>query len=90
MSSGLFFSSKNGKKTDDEYYTRMEDVEKILKPFNLKGKRVYMPCDDNRSNFSLYCYLNDINYLFTSDDYKNHEKQFNECDIIITNPPFSK
>ena len=90
MSSGLLHSSKNGKKTDDEYYTRMEDVETILKPFTLKDKQIYLCCDSEESNFVKYCESNGLNYINTSNDYKENESIFKNCDVIITNPPFSK
>ena len=90
MSRGLLHSSKNGKKTDDEYYTRMEDVETILKPFNLKGKQIYLCCDSEESNFVKYCESNNLNYINTLNDYKENESIFKNCDVIITNPPFSK
>lgn len=43
---------------DDEWYTRLEDIEKEITeeyfPF-FKGKRVFLPCDDYRkSNFSAF------------------------------------
>ena len=90
MSSGAFLTSLNGKKPDDEFYTRMEDVEEILKPFNLKDKEIYLCCDSEKSNFVKYCKSKNLNYVNTSNDYKENESIFKNCDIIITNPPFSK
>ena len=49
-----FNDAKNG----DEFYTRIEDIEKGLKYFNLSGKIIYCNCDDpSFSNF--YKYLKD-------------------------------
>ena len=90
MISGTLLTSRHGKKTDDEYYTRMEDVEEILKPFNLKDKEIYLCCDSEESNFVKYCKSKNLNYVNTSNDYKENENIFKNCDIIITNPPFSK
>ena len=90
MANGGFITSKNGKKIDDEFYTRMEDVEEILKPFNLKDKEIYLCCDSEESNFVKYCESNNLNYINTSNDYKENESIFKNCDVIITNPPFSK
>ena len=42
---------------NDEFYTRLEDIEKELKHYteHFKGKVVYCNCDDaNRSNFFKY------------------------------------
>ena len=40
---------------NDEFYTRYEDIEKEIKNYDLKGMRVYCPCDDYRwSNFVKY------------------------------------
>lgn len=90
MVSGAFLTSTNGKKTDDEFYTRMEDIEEILKPFNLKDKQIYLCCDSEESNFVKYCESKNLNYINTSNDYKENESIFKNCDVIITNPPFSK
>ena len=51
-----FAKAKEAK--DDEWYTRLEDIEKEITeeyfPF-FKGKRVFLPCDDYRkSNFSAF------------------------------------
>ena len=46
---------------NDEFYTRLEDIEKELKHYteHFKGKVVYCNCDDaNRSNFFKYFSLN--------------------------------
>ena len=90
MVSGALLTSTNGKKSDDEFYTRMEDIEEILKPFNLKDKEIYLCCDSEESNFVKYCKSKNLNYVNTSNDYKENESIFKNCDIIITNPPFSK
>lgn len=90
MVSGALLTSTNGKKTDDEFYTRMEDIEEILKSFNLKDKEIYLCCDSDKSNFVKYCESKNLNYINTSNDYKENESIFKNCDVIITNPPFSK
>lgn len=87
---GAFSSSCNGRITDDEFYTRREDIDNILKYYKLIDKKVYLCCDSDNSNYVKYCIDNKINYINTSDDYKNHEDLFNWSDVIITNPPFSK
>lgn len=74
---------------DDEFYTRYEDIEKIMKRYDLKGLKIYCPCDTENSNFVKY--FKDHNYTFkhTSDDYYKHEDLYEWCDVIVTNPPFS-
>ena len=83
----------------DEYYTRYEHVKNIFERYipieELKDKIIYCPCDSDESNFVIYLkeHKDDIQYkelIYTSDDYNTHLDLFEKCDIIITNPPFSK
>jgi hypothetical protein len=84
---------------DDEYYTTKEHVKRIfeyyLKDVDFSGKTIYCFCDSEYSEFVKYLKDNwlRLNYkkiLYTSDDFNNHMDLFEECDYIITNPPFSK
>ena len=112
------------KKKNDEFYTRLVDIEKELSHYQdqLKGKWVYSPCDDYRwSNFTKYFVdnfttlglshytctnydLGDGAYRFDYDgenttitplegngDFRSKEctEIKDECDIVITNCPFS-
>lgn len=114
----------NAKKAkNDEFYTRYEDIEKEIQHYDLKGLRVYCPCDDYRwSNFVKYfkdnfqalgiTLLTATNYdlgegafkyvydgqkesivpLQGNGDFRSEECtkiKDDECDIVITNPPFS-
>lgn len=83
----------------DEYYTRYEHVKNIFERYihieELKDKIIYCPCDSDESNFVIYLkeHKDDIQYkelIYTSDDFNIHLDLFEKCDIIITNPPFSK
>ena len=83
----------------DEYYTRYEHVKNIFERYipieELKDKIIYCPCHSDESNFVIYLkvHKDDIQYkelIYTSDDYNTHLDLFEKCDIIITNPPFSK
>ena len=83
----------------DEYYTRYEHVKNIFERYipieELKDKIIYCPCDSDESNFVIYLkeHKDEIQYkelIYTSDDYNTHLDLFEKCDIIITNPPFSK
>lgn len=83
----------------DEYYTTKEHVEYIFNKYIpkdcLKGKIVYSFCDSEQSEFVKYIKshkeeLQYKEYIYTWDDYNNHYDLFEKCDIIITNPPFSK
>ena len=50
-----FNDAKNG----DEFYTRIEDIEKGLSHFNFSGKIIYCNCDDpSFSNFYKYFHDN--------------------------------
>lgn len=114
-------------KKDDEFYTLYKDVENELKHYHsyLKGKSVYLPCDNPKySMFYKYLYDNFdkiglsrlvCTFLGTEKDKAtvsivesnspdittkelNNNGSFdseeciyylNNCDIVITNPPFS-
>ena len=90
---------KNRIRRYDEYYTRYEHVKNIFERYipceELKDKIIYLPCDSDKSNFVIYLkeHKEDIGYkelIYTWDDYNTHIDLFEYCDIIITNPPFSK
>ena len=114
---------------NDEFYTRLTDIEKELKNYKdfFKEKVVYCNCDrvdgENRSNFfvyftkyfkefglkrlictsynkggkgKLFIYegdtdLNDIIDMDGDGDFRSEEcvKWLKECDVVVTNPPFS-
>ena len=114
---------------NDEFYTRMTDIEKELKNYKdfFKEKVVYCNCDrvdgENRSNFFVYftkyfkefglkrlictsynkggkgklfiydgdTNLNDIIDMDGDGDFRSEEcvKWLKECDVVVTNPPFS-
>lgn len=83
----------------DEYYTRYEQVKDIFENYipneEIKDKIIYCPCDSDESNFVIYLkeHKADLQYkelIYTWDDYNTHLDLFEKCDIIITNPPFSK
>lgn len=81
----------------NEYYTTKEEVEFIFNDViitdYLKDKVIYCPCDGDNSEFVIYlkAHKDDIKYkqfIYTSDDFHNHEDIFENVDIVITNPPF--
>lgn len=74
----------------DEWYTRAEDVKRILDKFDLTGLKIYCPCDSDKSEWVKYLKNVDCELRHSSDDYKNHSDDLEWCDIVITNPPFSK
>lgn len=90
----------------DEFYTSYEEIELELKhylPF-LKDKIIYSNCDSQNSNFVKYFENNkeligykDFYYTYFdpetgegSFDSENSKKLLELCDVVITNPPFSK
>lgn len=84
------------KKKNDEYYTPYSMVESIVKAFKeelWKDQIIYCPCDAEWSNFPKYFKEHkELGYKDiwnTSDDFHTHTDLFEQCDIIITNPPFS-
>lgn len=84
------------KKKNDEFYTPYSMVESIVKAFKeelWKDQIIYCPCDAEWSNFPKYFKEHkELGYKDiwnTSDDFHTHTDLFEQCDIIITNPPFS-
>ena len=84
------------KKKNDEFYTPYSMVESIVKAFKeelWKDQIIYCPCDAEWSNFPKYFKEHkELGYKDiwnTSDDFHTHRDLFEQCDIIITNPPFS-
>ena len=129
-------SAKKAK--NDEFYTRIDDVEKELKYYKdfFKGKKVLCNCNDGKINgewsafaqyFSMnfehlglekltcvsynedghgmkYVYCGDKNGNYIADDFEWEVSELNghgdfsdeegcqmmqECDVVVTNPPFS-
>lgn len=88
---------------DDEFYTRMEDIQKTMPDFygNLKGKSIYMPCDNQDSNFVRYFKENQavagiermgFSSLENGGDFLSNavKARMLQYDVIITNPPYSR
>ena len=88
---------------NDEFYTRYEDIEKELVKYKdqFKDKIVYCNCDRNDSNFVKF--FNDVKdewgikdvWHTAIDDgisFDSVQAKVNliKCDIVVTNPPFSK
>ena len=76
----------------DEYYTPIETVEKIFSKIlpHVKEKKIWFPCDNEQSAFVLYAQKLGLNYKNSSDDFRKREDLFLWCDVVITNPPFTK
>lgn len=103
LTSRRYIRKKDNFSLDNEYYTKKEDVEKIVELFydKLKGKKLYLPCDTKESQFykvlkkkqkelDIEIILNDGDFFEPKGLFRNDEKSlFNKCDIVITNPPFS-
>ena len=87
------------KRKDNEWYTPIETVEwifSLIPDGALKNKKIYCPCDSEKSEFVKFL-LKDENKAkfgydsvqFTSDQWQTHDDMFDECDFVITNPPFT-
>ena len=108
---------------NDEFYTQYKDVEAECQHYSdqFKNQWIYLPCDDENSNFWKYFVTNFKNFelkrltathinfdgnsyrldfdgsetlktpLNGNGDFRSEEctKIKDECDIVITNPPFS-
>ena len=83
---------------NDEWYTTKEHVEFIFNNYlnneDFTDKIIYCPADSDESEFVKYLKANKLRLKYkelwyTSDDWKNHKDLFDNCDYMITNPPFS-
>lgn len=84
---------------NDEFYTQRKDVENELKEYEdqFRGKTIYCNCDDyTTSNFALYFLENHKRLglkkvIITVNDFRDAKniENLKECDIVVTNPPFS-
>lgn len=80
----------NGK-ANDEFYTKLEDIQKELDCYDFSDKVVYCPADDDNSEFVNYFknYNKPKDLIYTSDNILGHQFMYELADIVITNPPFS-
>lgn len=87
------------KKKDDEFYSAPLVVQaffRMLDPDALRGKKVWLPFDSERSEFTKW-FENPENqakwgwkeFRNTSDDFFGHDDMLEWCDIVVSNPPFS-
>ena len=91
--------NKAKQQKNDEFYTQYKDVKKEVERYadQLRGKIIFCNCDNpEESNFSKYFYDNfDIlglkGLISSNADFRSEEsiKMLKDCDIVITNPPFS-
>ena len=91
--------TKARQQKNDEFYTQYKDVKKEVERYadQLKGKIIFCNCDNPvQSNFYKYFHDNfdilGLKELISSNaDFRGEEsiKMLKECDIVITNPPFS-
>jgi len=93
---------KAKKAKNDEFYTQLKDIENELKHYEeyFKDKVVYCNCDTEESNFYKY-FTNNYTKLKLKGlhrtsydegiDFRSNESIaiLKECDIVVTNPPFS-
>ena len=102
VNANLHFAKKN---KNDEFYTQLSDIENELKYYkhHFKGKTVFLNCDNENSNFVKYFVehydelkLKGLKYSWYdketgTGDFRSKEviDIMKECDIVVTNPPFS-
>lgn len=75
-----------GNKLSDEWYTPKFIVDKCTQICNLENKKILLPFDTENSLFVKELKSKNITYGIT--DFLGSD--FYDCDIIITNPPFSQ
>lgn len=73
---------------DDEFYTRYEDVVRELHKYDLRERKIICPCDTKKSN--IYRYLKHCQYNVTCSSTDWRKINYNDYDLVITNPPFSQ
>ena len=77
------------KEKNDEYYTRLEDIQKELDRYDFSNLVVGLPADTEQSAFvDYFSNYNKAKKVKYWQDLLN-EEMYNDVDVIITNPPFS-
>ena len=80
---------KAAKRKDDEFYTRLEDIQKELDRYDFSNLVVGLPADTEQSAFvDYFTNYNKAKKVKYWQDLLN-EEMYNDVDVIITNPPFS-
>lgn len=80
---------KAAKRKDDEFYTRLEDIQKELDRYDFSNLVVGLPADTEQSAFvDYFTNYNKAKKVKYWQDLLN-EEMYNGVDVIITNPPFS-
>jgi hypothetical protein len=86
------------KEKNDEFYTKLVDIEAELQHYEhlFKDKIVYCNCDSADSNFVKYFQdnfdrLQLKNFYYSSNDFRSEKsiELLRDADIVVTNPPFS-
>ena len=88
---------------NNEFYTEYKTMEYLFESEEqgpqfcefVKNKIIYLPCDTEASNIYKYFVANKERLqikerLRTSDDYYGHLDLYEKCDLVFTNPPFTK
>ena len=88
---------------NNEFYTEYKTMEYLFESEEqgpqfcefVKNKIIYLPCDTEDSNIYKYFVANKERLqikeiLRTSDDYYDHLDLYEKCDLVFTNPPFTK
>lgn len=83
------------KAKNDEFYTRYEDVKKYFDPVKRLPEKIYCPFDSAQSAFVRYFQERGCQVRYTPNDGRDwfaedHKEDLAWCDIVITNPPFSR
>lgn len=77
------------KAKDDEYYTRLVDIQKELDQYDFSELVVGCPADTAQSEFvNYFTNYNKAKKVIYWQDLLN-EEMYNQVDVIVTNPPFS-
>lgn len=80
---------KAAKRKDNEFYTRLEDIQKELDRYDFSNLVVGLPADTEQSAFvDYFTNYNKAKKVKYWQDLLN-EEMYNDVDVIITNPPFS-
>ena len=80
---------KAAKRKDNEFYTRLEDIQKELDKYDFSNLVVGLPADTEQSAFvDYFTNYNKAKKVKYWQDLLN-EEMYNGVDVIITNPPFS-
>ena len=83
------YIKKAKNKKNDEFYTRLKDIQKELDDYDFSNEIVALPADTKESEFfNYFTNYNKAKEIILFQDLLD-EIKYERATVIITNPPFS-